>query len=99
MLKTRGEPELLAATAHALRPARIVREELRHFTATTFPQGAREGCALYLRRLEAFGMIGVEKDDQWVDVLDVQGDIVHEVPLTKRGFEWLRGQFKFVLED
>ena len=41
---TGGQEETLQATAHALPPARIIREELRHFTGTTSPSGPYEGC-------------------------------------------------------
>jgi hypothetical protein len=90
MLKTRDGQEVMLTTAHALRPARIVREELRHFTGTTFPDGAYEGCALTLRRMDVFGMIADGDADQWVDVLDENGDILHEVPVTPNGFKYLR---------
>lgn len=82
-----GAPEALHPSAHALRPARILREDLRHYTGTTFPSGPFKGCALYLRRLSAFGHIGTPNADQWVDVLDEKGDILQEVPVTRKGFE------------
>jgi hypothetical protein len=98
-LKTRSGPETMLETAHALRPARIIREELHHFTGTTFPDGPYSGCSLILRRLEAFGMIPSQDVDQWVDVLDENGDILHEVPVTTKGFEYLRRKLKFVREQ
>jgi hypothetical protein len=52
MLRTTGGQETLQAKAHALRPARIVRDELRHFTGTTFPGDPYEGCARTLRLLQ-----------------------------------------------
>ncbi|MFC0134279.1 hypothetical protein CR105_27155 [Massilia eurypsychrophila] len=57
MLKTRDGDEPMQFRSHALRPARIVNEDLRHFTGTTFPENPLQGCSLVLRRLEAFGMI------------------------------------------
>lgn len=90
--------ETLCSIAHALRPARIIRDQLHHFTGTTFPDGPYEGCELILRRMSAFGMIPKADTEQWVDVLDEHGDILHEVPLTISGFEYLRGKLKFVRE-
>jgi hypothetical protein len=99
MLKTRDGEQPMQFRSHALRPARIVREDLRHFTGTTFPENPLEGCALVLRRLEAFGMIADADADQWVDVLANNGDILHEVPVTIKGFEYLRRTLKFVREE
>ena len=36
---------------------------------------------------------------QWVDVLAENGDILHEVRLTIKGFEYLRRTLKFVSEQ
>lgn len=93
-----GTAEVMDAQAFALRSARIVREELRHFTGTTFPDAPFSGCALMLRRLEAFGMIADKDADQWVDVLAANGDILHEVPVTPKGFSYLRRTLKFERE-
>ena len=99
ILKTRDGDEPMQFRSHALRPARIVNEDLRHFTGTTFPGNPLQGCALVLRRLEAFGMIAHKDVDQWVDVLADNGDILHEVPVTIKGFEYLRRTLKFVREQ
>jgi hypothetical protein len=98
MLKTRDGDEPMQSGSHALRPARIVNDDLRHFTGTTFPEDPLQGCSLMLRRLEAFGMIADADADQWVDVLADNGDILHEVPVTIKGFEYLRRTLKFVRE-
>ena len=91
ILTTMDGKKTMSSTAHALRPVRIVREELRNFTGTTFPRNPYEGCELIFRRMEVFGMIEVNRNaDQWVDVLDVNGDIIREVPVTPRGFKYLR---------
>lgn len=94
-----GTNEALDVAAFALRPARIIHEELRHFSGTTFPENPSQGCALVLRRLEAFGMIADKDADQWVDVLAENGDILHEVPITPNGFKYLRRILKFVREE
>lgn len=99
MLKTRDGVELMQPSSHALRPVRIVKDELRNFTGTTFPNDPFQGCGLVLRRLEAFGMIADANADQWIDVLDETGDIIHEVPVTAKGFNYLRRTLKFVREQ
>ena len=98
MLKTRDGDEPMQFRSHALRPARIVNEDLRHFTGTTFPENPFQGCSLVVRRLEAFGMIADADADQWVDVLADNGDILHEVPVTLKGFEYLSRTLKSVRE-
>lgn len=98
MLRTTGGQETLQAKAHALRPARIVRDELRHFTGTTFPGDPYEGCARTLRLLQLVDGIADGDASQWVDVLAENGDILHEVPVTIKGFEYLRRTLKFVSE-
>jgi len=99
MLRTTDGQETLQATAHALRPARIVREELRHFTGITFPGAPYEGCARTLRLLQLVDGIADGDASQWVDVLAENGDILHEVPVTIKGFEYLRRTLKFVSEQ
>ncbi|MFV5212726.1 hypothetical protein ACLIIZ_03225 [Azonexus caeni] len=94
--------KLLSPEAHALRPVRVVNNVAIHYTATTFPNGPRAGCELYLRRMECFGyLVGVPGDkleDLWVDVLDVNGDILQEWPINRNGMEYLRRTFRFVRE-
>jgi hypothetical protein len=94
-----GGSASLAADAHALRPVRMMGGELRHFTAASFPGGERAGCGLALRRCEAFGYLAAQSQDCWVDVLDSNGDILQEVLVTRRGFEYLRRTLKFVRES
>lgn len=52
-----------------------------------------------LGRNNAFGMIAEVDVDQWVDVLDEKGDILHEIPVTIQGFKYLRRTLKFVREQ
>lgn len=70
-----------------------------HYTATTFPDGPALGCALYLRRCEAFGYIEPQLRDLWIDILDDQGDILVEVPVSARGFNYLRRVLRFTMEE
>jgi len=94
--------KLLPPEAHALRPVRIVRDVAVHYSATTFPQNPRGGCELTLRRLGGFGHLtgvpGDKLEDLWVDVLDAQGDILQEWPITRKGMEYLRRTLRFVRE-
>ena len=88
----------LPPDAYALRPVRVDAENNRfiEYEAVTFPNGPREGCALYLRRCEAFGYLrGAEDSGLVVDVLNAEGDIVAEYPITRDGFEYLRSRLKF----
>lgn len=94
--------DVLAATAYALRPVRIVNGEAMHYTATTFPRGARSGCERMLRILDATGHLtgrpGDRLEDLWIDVLDEHGDILQEWPIDRRGFRYLRSKLRFVRE-
>lgn len=99
MLTRGGTDEPIHEQAHALRPARIIDGGLRHYTGTTFPGGPRAGCELYMRRCEAFGHVKDDGSDCWVDVLDHQGDILQEIPVTVAGFNYLRRVLKFQLES
>lgn len=99
ILRTTDGQETMHPTAHALRPARIVRDELRHFTGTTFPSDPYEGCARTLRLLELVNGIADGTAAQWIDVLAENGDILHEVPVTTKGFDYLRRTLKFVREQ
>jgi len=90
---TRADPR-----ARALRPVRLIRgkDELRAYSAVTFVD-AWNGCDLWIRRLSACGMT-IDESDTMIDVLDGNGDIIQEVPVTRRGFEYLRGKLRFRLE-
>lgn len=94
--------KLLSLEAHALRPVRVVKNVPVHYSATTFPNNPRAGCELILRRMGCFGhLAGVAGDklnDLWVDVLDAQGDILQEWPITRKGIEYLRRTLRFVRE-
>jgi len=82
--------------AVALRPVRMDERNNRfvNYEATTFPKNPRAGCEMYIRRLKALGFI--EKDSPLaVDVLDLDGDILDTIMISRRGFEYLRRQLKF----
>lgn len=85
----------------ALRAARIIRDELRHFDAITFAR-PYAGCEVTVRRCQHFGYVlpalPPKGNVQWVDCLDVDGDIISEIPLTKPGFEYLRRTLRFRME-
>lgn len=90
----------LDANAFALRPVRIVESSnsFRIYSATTFPNDPWKGCELYLRRCKAFGYLKEERGDLVIDVLDKDGDIIQDFPITRDGFEYLREKLKFVVE-
>lgn len=87
------------ASAVALRPMRIGRDEHPiHYTAAEFLRG-RAGVELTLRRMECFGMLihqpGQLEGTRFVDVLDAQGDILNTIGVTRRGFEYMRRTLRF----
>ena len=88
---------LLDHRAHALRPVRTLEKQniFRIYEATTFPAGPFRGCELYLRRCEAFGFLKNDGSGLVVDVLDTNGDIIQDFPITRKGFEYLRRVLKF----
>ena len=100
------EPEHGGVDLHpgavALRPVRAfkTRDGFRFYEATTFPQWLWGGCETYLRRCKAMGFL---KDDGCLivlDVLDENGDVIQDFPLTIRGFHYLRREFGFkVVKD
>lgn len=84
--------------AVALRPVRVMGEEMRLYTATTFPDGPWRGCELTLRRCMAFGYL-VEESDLIIDVLDENGDIIQDYSVSRDGFEYLRRVLQFRVEE
>ncbi len=81
--------------ASALRPVRLFRkrDELREYSTITFDHPWR-GCNFWLRRLSAVGMV-TKKSDMMIEILDDNDDIIQEVPITKKGFEYLRRKLRF----
>jgi len=81
--------------AFALRPVRMLvkKNEFRHYEAITFPNPF-ETCSMYLRRCDL-------KDDGsnlLIDILDKNGNIIQEYPITRKGFNYLRRSLKFKVE-
>lgn len=89
----------LHPAAHALRPVRIVGDAFRFYEATTFPRIPWAGCELYLRRCRAFGYLREDGSRIMVDVLDENGDIVQDFPLTHGGLKYLRRCLCFRVEE
>jgi hypothetical protein len=81
--------------AVALRPVRILRDrdEIRHYSAVTF-EYPRRGCDQWLWRLSLLGYV-VAESDWMLDVLNEDDDIIQEVPITQKGFEYLRARWHF----
>lgn len=92
------EGEDLHPNAHALRPVRVVAETLRVYEATTFPGNPWAGCELYVRRCRAVGGLKDDGSRIVLDVLDLNGDIVQDFPMTRRGLNYLRECLKFHVE-
>ncbi len=93
---------VLAQDAAFLRPARIINDDLRHYTPTAFENG-RSGIERMLRILNATGhLMGYPEEggrgDIWVDVLDDKGDILQEWPIDRRGFNFMRSRLGFKVE-
>jgi hypothetical protein len=86
----------LVKDAHALRLVRTLVKEntFRTYEGVTFPSNPWQGCELHLRRCDFFGWLK-SGDSIVVDVLDSNGDVVQDFPITKAGFEYLRGKLKF----
>lgn len=89
---------MLPETAHALRPIRILEKqnEIRNYEATTFKNPLR-GCRLYMNRCKQMGWLK-DGGNLAIDVLDADGDILDTFPITRRGFNYLRGKLKFRVE-
>ena len=84
--------------AVALRPVRALKNGFRYYEATTFPQNPWRGCEMYLRRCKAFGFLKDDGSGIVLDVLDENGDIIQDFPLTREGLRYLRRQFRFKVE-
>lgn len=86
--------------AFALRPVRMLEKEntIREYSATTFPKDPRAGCEIWLRRCRALGFLKRDEGETCIDILNEQGDILDTVPINRRGFNYLRGKLKFVVE-
>lgn len=83
----------LPEDAFALRPVRIIADELREYDAITFPGNPRGGCSMYLRRCQ--GQLLDDDSDCMIDVINKDWDIIAEYPITTKGFEYLRRTLKF----
>lgn len=100
MTQQRSEPAIRASrlerlvmpgAAVALRPVRFMPgDDLRYYTATTFPRDPRAGCDLYYRRCEVFGGVADGDDQAGIcDVLNMDGDVVADFPLNRHGLDYL----------
>lgn len=83
--------------AYALRPVRtlVKQNAFRYYEAITFPDDPRGGCELYLRRCKICGYLKDDGNGLVIDVLDEQGDVVQDFPITRQGFEYLRRTLRF----
>jgi len=93
-----GHAVELDQRAVALRPVRALKDGFRYYEATTFPENPWQGCEMYLRRCAAFGMLKEDGGHIVLDVLDKNGDVVQDFPLTREGLRYLRREFRFRVE-
>jgi len=93
-------PIELHQDAVALRVVRVFKtgEGFRYYEATTFPDNPRQGCALYLRRCEAFGFLVSNDALIVVDGLNADGDIIQDFPLTRPGLRYLQRELGFKVD-
>lgn len=86
--------------AHALRPVRAISGSncFRFYEATTFPPNPFAGCHIWLRRCQAVGFLTEDAGNIVIDVLDANGDIVQDFPLTRPGLKYLRTKLKFKVD-
>lgn len=84
----------LQRTAHALRPMRIHGTEPIHYEATTYLDNPYRGCETQIRRMECFGMLtrrdGQLQGNWFLDVLDVDGDILDTLEVNSVGVKYMR---------
>jgi hypothetical protein len=87
----------LIPQAFALRPVRVdvANDCFIYYDAITFPGGPWSGCEIYLRRCKACGYLKDDGSNLIIDVLDCDGSIIQDYPITRDGFNYLRRQLKF----
>ena len=85
--------------AFALRPVRVLvaKNEFRNYQSITFPGNTFQGCELYLRR--CFDELKDDGSHLMIDILDINGDIIQEYSITKKGFNYLRRVLKFKIDE
>lgn len=88
----------LHKNAFALRPVRMLvkKNEFLYYEAITFPENPFNGCSMYLRR--CLGDLKEDGSNLLIDVLDENGYIIQEYPITRKGFNYLRRVLKFQVE-
>lgn len=91
--------ETLPPDAFALQPVRIIGDECVLYTGVTFPKNRWGGIEWELRKLQATG--GLAADGTWclLDVLNEQGDIIADYPVTLVAFNRLKRSWKFTRES
>lgn len=90
--------EKLHPNAYAIRPTRLISaDELRYYDATFFPNDPWGGIEITLRRMWICESDGHD-DSLLLDVLNRDGDIIQDYPMSKRGFEYLREKLKFKVD-
>lgn len=78
--------------AFSLQPVRYINEdELRYYTATTFPSNPRGGCQVWLSRCRiAGGIVETLAEAAGIcDILNRDGDIIADVYLNRKGLNFM----------
>lgn len=92
---TRDNTIDLLPGAVALRCVRVVGDDFRYYEAMTFPDNPWQGCEMWLRRCHVFGMLVSDDADIVIDILDANGDIIQDFPLSRAGLRYLKSQLRF----
>ena len=83
--------------AFAMRPSRIVGNELRHYQSWTWDKKPFNMIRMWLNRMRIYHE--PPRPDIMIDILNENNDIIQEVTLSKKQFEYLRGKMKFKLDN
>ena len=85
--------------AVGIRACRIIKENLRLYDEVFFENG-HAGCERMLRMMYSLNWIKFEEkqreDNLWLDIISADGEILHEWPISRGGFEFLHRRYKFL---
>ena len=99
MISTEIRPGVhLPRNVFALRPVRIIGEDLREYSGICAPEGY-ESFPWAKSAMNRIAICGIGEDYQWdnclVDYLDKEGNIIDSVDISRKAFEYAREQWKF----
>ena len=82
------------AVAIQLVRADHARNEFCYYEAMTFPKDPHGGVQLWVHRANCLGMVATDETQYMADLLSGLDTVVQEVPLTERGFRYLRDKLR-----